>query len=61
VSRGLEKRKRATDQRFCRAGRIRTADLLTPRQGEDGANLLVMAARKQNRWSEASTELPHFY
>jgi hypothetical protein len=45
----------------CRAGRIRTADLLTPRDGQRVSNVLVRASIRESCRSERSTELPHFY
>jgi hypothetical protein len=50
----------ARQQGFCRAGRIRTADLLTPREGRRTRKVLVTASIHQRRRSEPSTGRPHF-
>ena len=44
----------------CRAGRIRTADLLTPRDGQRVSKVLVRASIYQSRRPDLSTELPPF-
>jgi hypothetical protein len=49
ASRGQTSQEMVSEQGFCRAGRIRTADLLTPRQGSSISKVLVTASRKQNR------------
>jgi hypothetical protein len=50
----------ARQQGFCRVGRIRTDNLLTPRESQGISKPLVTASIQQNRCSEPSTGLPHF-